>query len=191
MANLFTRLWNMLAGGVVIAIDDSGPVMRLQIKLGYLETHTLPAPQQFGLASVPPTGSDVLAHYVGGDRSNGVISSTNHQPSRPTGKKSGETVLYDAFGKSIYLTESGGIVINANSSDVTINGAETLKVTAAVEVDMETPLLKVSGDIIDNAATNTRTVATMRTIYDEHDHKVDNVQTGSAAVTTETPLPQM
>jgi phage baseplate assembly protein V len=165
--------------------------MRLQIKLGYLETHTLPALQQFGLASVPPVGSDVLAHYVGGDRSNGVISSTNHQPSRPTRKKSGETVLYDAFGKSIYLTESGGIVINASSSDVTVNGAETLKVTAAVEVDMETPLLKVSGDIIDNAATNTRTMAAMRTIYDEHDHKVDNVQTGSAAVTTETPLPQM
>jgi len=45
-----------------------------------------------------------------------VTSSTSHQPSQPTGK----TVLYEAFGKSIYLTESGGIVITANSSNVIV-----------------------------------------------------------------------
>jgi phage baseplate assembly protein V len=191
MPNVFTRLWNLLAGGVVVAIDDSGPVMRLQIKVGYLETHTLPALQQFGFSSVPPVGSDVVAHYIGGDRSNGVVTGTNHQPTRPPGKNPGETMVYDAFGKSIYLTESGGIVVNANGSPVTVNGATVLTVVASEYVLAQTPEFRCTGDIIDNYGVNEQTMAAMRTIYDEHDHKVVDVQTGGATIVTETPLPQM
>ena len=191
MPSAFTRLWNHLAGGLVQAINDAGTVMMMQIKVGYLETHTLPVVQQFGFSSVPPIGSDAVAHYVAGDRSNGVITGTNHQPSRPTGKQPGETKIYDNFGKSIYLTESGGIIVNANNTPVTVNGCTVLTINAATEILCQTPLLKVSGDIIDNFGTNARTMANMRTIYDEHVHLVENIESGGSTVDTQIPTQQM
>lgn len=125
MANVFQRLWNMLAAGSVTAADDSGPVMRLQVKVGYMEVHTLPAPQQFGFSSVPPIGSDAAAHYIGGDRSNGFITATNHQPTRPTGKQAGEAMVFNAFGMQIYLSENG-ITINGGGKPIVITNSPTL-----------------------------------------------------------------
>jgi phage baseplate assembly protein V len=190
MPGLFARVWNALATGSVTASDDTGTIMQLQIKLSALETHMLPNPQHFGFSSVPPIGSDVAAHYIGGDRSNGLIQSTNHQTYRPKGKQPGETIIYDAFGKSIYLTASGGIVVEANNTDVTVNNATTLTINAATAIIANTPVLKCSGDIIDNYGSNTRTMATMRSIYDGHTHNVPDVQTGGSTVPTLIPNQQ-
>jgi phage baseplate assembly protein V len=143
MPSVLTRLWNALAGGVVQVADDTGPVMKLQIKVGYLETHTLPAPQQFGFSSVPPVDSDVLAHYFAGDRSNGVITGTNHQPTRPTGKKPGESMQFNAFGMQIYLSESG-IMINGGGMPVTVTNSPTVTMGTS-----ESPTaLHVTGPVI-------------------------------------------
>lgn len=187
MPSLMARIWNALAAGIVSAIDDTGTVMRLQIKVGPWEIHTLPAPQQFGFSSVPPLESDVAAHYVAGDRSNGVITATNHQPTRPTGKNPGESQMHDAFGKYIYLTEDGGIVINANGSDVTVNGAETLTMNAAEKIVANTPSFQCTGDIIDNTGTNEQTMAGMRTTYNGHNHDQKADSAGDAEQPTDVP----
>lgn len=165
MPGLFHRLWNALAAGTVTAADDSGTVMRLQVKLGYMETHTLPSPQQFGFSSVPPVGSDVAAHYIGGDRSNGVITATNHQPTRPAGKLPGESQMFDAFGKSIYMTESSGIVVNANNSAVTVNNATAVTINASSSVTLTTPVVNVSGNLsVGTGATGSFTSAEGRVV---------------------------
>ncbi len=187
MPSVMTRLWNALAGGAVQAVNDAGTALMAQIKIGYLETMTLPVLQQFGFSSVPPIGSDVVAHFFAGDRSNGVITGTNHQPSRPTGKKPGETMVYDDFGKQIYLTEDGGIIVNANNSAVTVNGATTLIVNASQYVYCDTPELRCSGDIIDNYGTNTHTMAGMRTIYNEHTHTQPDDSAGDTEQPTAAP----
>jgi len=73
---------------------------------------------------------------------------TNHQKSRFTGKAAGESVVYDAFGKSIYLTQSGGIIINANGASVTINNAADVTVTAASSVNFVTPVVTTTGNLV-------------------------------------------
>jgi phage gp45-like len=81
-----------------------------------------------------------------------------------------------------------GIVINANNQPVTVNNATTVIINAATGVQMNTPVLKVSGDIIDNAnGGNTATLKNLRDAYNQHNHQVQNVQTGGSTVTSQPP----
>lgn len=188
--SVWRRVWNSLGFGSITAIDDSGPVQRAQLKLGYAEVRDrTPVMQLFGLSAFPPLPSDAVLVFIGGDRSNGVVIATNNQGSRPTGQSEGESTLYNAHGMSVYLSKSG-IVVNAGNQPVTVNNATTVTVNASGDVIFNCPLLKVSGDIIDNYGTNSHTMAGMRQIYDEHTHQVPNVQTGSSTVTTTIPAPQ-
>lgn len=63
---------------------------------------------------------------------------------------------------------SSGITITS-PVNVTVN-APTAIVNSSTSVTMNTPILKVSGDIIDNSATNTHSMAQMRSIYNSHTH---------------------
>jgi len=63
---------------------------------------------------------------------------------------------------------SSGITITS-PVNVTVN-APTAIVNSSTSVTMNTPILKVSGDILDNSATNTRTMAQMRSVYNSHTH---------------------
>lgn len=165
------RVLLLLARALVTTVNDSGGVQMMQVKMNALETRdNTPRPAEFGLTSNPPVNSDAFVVFLGGDRSNGVVLGTVHQPSRPKGLAPGETMLYSQDGKRIYLTASGGIVVDAKNQAVTVNNATTVTINAATEVDMNTPLLKVSGDILDNSATNTRTMAQMRSQYNTHTH---------------------
>jgi phage gp45-like len=97
-------------------------------------------------------------------------------------------MLYSQDGKSIYMTAAGGIVVDAIGQVVTVNNATTVTINAATKIRMVTPLLEVTGDIIDNAGTNTNTVAEMRAIYDGHNHPVANIATGSSTVNSNAPV---
>ncbi|MCY0854348.1 hypothetical protein [Cupriavidus sp. D39] len=87
-------------------------------------------------------------------------------------------MIYSQDGKQVYLTASGGIFVKANGQPVEVDGATTVTINAATKVRMVTPLLECTGDIIDNADTNTHTIAQMRVLYDEHTH--GGVQFGSS-----------
>ena len=168
---VFRRVQMLFGRGRITLIDDSGPVQMAQRTTN--DGMTLDDRYrltEFGFSSVPPVGSEVLAAHMSGDRTAGVVISTNHQPSRPRGLASGESLLYSEDGKQIYLTASGGIVVEAKGQDVTVNNATTVTINASTEILMNTPLLKVTGDILDNSGTNTKTIAQMRTVYDGHHH---------------------
>jgi phage baseplate assembly protein V len=125
-AKLWRRIWNTLAAVTVTQADDTGPVMLLQLKIGYIENNDMvPAVQQFGFASVPPLQSDGVAAFVGGDRSNGVVIGTNNQGARFKGKQPGESVVHNGFGVSIYLAKTG-LVIDGGGMNITINNAPTV-----------------------------------------------------------------
>ncbi|MDE3022267.1 MAG: phage baseplate assembly protein [Pseudomonadota bacterium] len=167
---IWHSLWLMIGRGRVQTVNDAQAVQLVQVTLSDIETHDgTPRLAEFGLASNPPANSDVLVLFAGGDRSHGVIVATGHQATRFKNLNPGESALYDAFGKSIYLTETG-IVINANGQDVTVNNAVTVTINASTSVVLNTPLLKVSGDIQDNFVTNSKTMAQMRTVYNGHTH---------------------
>lgn len=175
-------------GRVSAPVNDGGGVQLLQAQVNGLETiDNMKRVAEFGFTSVPPQGSDVAFVFVGGDRSNGLVIATNHQASRPKGLQAGETMIYTADGKQIYLTASGGIEVQANAQPVTVSNSTSVTINASSEVVMDTPMLKVKGDIVDNYETNSSTLKELRTAYDNHDHEVVEVQTGSSTITTTGP----
>ncbi len=188
LGRVANRVLLSLARALVTTVNDAGGVQMMQVKLNALETRdNTPRIPEFGLTSNPPVGSDAIVVFLGGDRSNGVVLGTVHQASRPKNLGPGETMLYSQDGKYVYLTASGGIVVEVKNQAVTVNDATTVTINAATKVRMVTPLLEVTGDIIDNAGSNAHTMAQMRTIYNGHTHQVTNVQTGGSTINTNAP----
>lgn len=157
--------------GRVTLSDDSKTAQLLQVKLNDSETRDdTPRIAEFGFTSRPPLGSDVLIVFLGGDRSKGVVVATAHQASRPTNLLEGEAMVYDFWGKSIYLTKSGGIIVDAKGTPVTVNNATTVTINAAEAVQMNTPVLRVSGDIEagGDIKDKIRTMAADRALFNQH-----------------------
>ncbi|MFD1557097.1 phage baseplate assembly protein V [Paraburkholderia silviterrae] len=174
--------------GRISLVNDSGSIQKLQLAPSGLETRdNIPRMAEYGLASNPPAGSDAMIINVGGDTSNGAVVGTNHQETRPTGLKSGETMLYNGpAGTSLYLA-NGQVVLNANGQPVNVNGATIVMISASTEVIFDTPVLKCTGDIVDNYETNSSTLKQLRAAHDGHDHEVVDVQTGGSTITTTPP----
>lgn len=75
-------------------------------------------------------------------------------------------------------------MIEAKDKDVTINNADKVTVNAKTEVVLNTPILKVSGDVVDNYGSNKSTLKDLRDSYNTHDHDVEKVEPGSATRTS-------
>lgn len=187
-------------GRVSAPVNDSGNVQLLQAQINPLETiDGLRRVAEFGFTSVPPLGTDVAIIFVGGDRGQGVVIGTNHQASRPKGLQPGETMIFTQDGKQIYLTASGGVVVEAkgqpvtvsDASDMTINCSGKFKVVAPGGVEFDTPNVAGTGDITDNTSSgNESTMKTMRMVHDEHQHDIVEVQGGSSTITSTVPKQQ-
>jgi phage baseplate assembly protein V len=193
---VFRRIQMMFGRGRVTYTDDSGPVQKMQVRLSGLETSDGRLRMvEFGFTSNPPVGTDVLALHISGDRGAGTVFATNHQQSRPKGLSAGESMLYSQDGKQVYMTASGGIVVEAKGQDVVVNDARDvtwnlsgkLKIVAPGGVEFDTPLVESTGDIQDKSATNGDTMATMRSDYNGHKHPIVNIQTGGSTIDTGTP----
>ncbi|TCK39642.1 phage baseplate assembly protein V [Paraburkholderia sp. BL8N3] len=189
LMNRLARLISTAIGRARITVtNDSGNVQFVQVQVNDLETiDNLPRLAEFGFASVAPNGSDVVMVSLGGGRNNAVVIATGHQASRPKGLKPGEQMIYSQDGKSVYLTASGGIIIDAKGQDVTVNNAGTATINAETKVVVNAPVLECTGDIIDNTGTNARTMAQMRSIFNSHTHDVTNVQGGGDTRTSNSP----
>lgn len=167
------RIQAAIGRGRITTVNDDGGAQLIQARLGPLEVRdATPRLAEFGFSSRPPVGADAILVFIGGDRSNGVVIATGHQASRPTGLEEGETIVYDLFGKFIRFTVADGIVVEANGSPVTVNGATTVTINASTKVQMNTPLLEVSGSIKAHGDITdaTRSMAGDRTLYNQHNH---------------------
>lgn len=180
---LSTRVAMMLGLGKVTRTQDNGKVQTLQYQTAFEVRDDTYRMSDFGFSSALPAGSDVLIGYLGGSRSNAVIFASNHAGSRHQGLNPGESVLYNQWGLHILMTEKG-IVIEANGQDVTINNADKATINAKTEVRINSPLLKVSGDIIDNCESNSSTMKQLRDSYNRHSHVVEQVEPGTGSVTS-------
>ena len=177
-------------------VDDSGPVQKMQMLMNGIETpDNRLRVAEFGFTSNPPIDSDAITLHVAGDRSAGAVIGTNHQPSRPKGLQPGETMLYSQDGKYVYLTASGGIVVEAKGQDVVVNDARNVtwnctgvfKIVAPGGIEFDTPMVKSTGDMQDNFNTNAHTMAQMRSIFNGHKHPVENVQGGGSTIVSDVP----
>jgi phage gp45-like len=186
------RTWNRvrhaLAFGQIISVDDTGPVQMAQVAIGGLEVHDrMPVVTFWGFASNPPSLTNAVLQFVAGARSNKVCVGTTSPTGRMKNLLSGETALYDFFGKSVYLTENNGVVVQANGQPVSVLNSNTVTIVASTEVICNTPIFKCTGDVLDHCNTQSNTMALMRSIYDGHNHNILNVQAGTSTKVTEVP----
>jgi phage gp45-like len=133
--------------------NDAGPVQLVQVQMFGAETRDgLPNMQQFGFASSAPIGSVGVAVFINGDRSNGALIASGNAALRPTGLLPGEVMIYDAFGNKFHMQQG--------------------------KIRLTTPLLEVTGDIIDNCLTQPNTWRADRAIYDVHTHPTPDGESG-------------
>jgi len=181
--HIAVRIASMLGIGRTTAMNDAGGTQSVQYQtpLEVANAHRL---AEFGFSSGLPVGSDVVLVFLGGDRSSPVIVATNHQSYRHADLQPGETVVYNQWGINILLTEEG-IIIDAKDKDVTVNNAKNLTATATEQVKLITPKLLVTGDVVDNCETNTKTLADLRKAYNGHNYDVKNIEPGNSDRTSE------
>lgn len=150
---------------VLNAIYDGKGVQQVQASLlGDEVRDKVDRMQEYGFSSVPLTGAQGVIVFVGGDRGHGVVVATSDSRHRPTGLQGGEVVIYTDEGDKITLKRGNNIEIET----------QTLTVKASTKVRMETPLLEVTGDILDNQGSNANTIQNMRTVFNGHTHPGDS-----------------
>lgn len=131
-------------GRTTAPANDAGPIQTLQVALGPLETmDNLKRMADFGFASNPPTGSEVVAVFICGNRDNGVAIATNHQASRPRGLQPGEAVVFDLWGKQVYLSQAG-ITIDAKGTPVAVNNATVVTINASGSISLAAPTVSTT-----------------------------------------------
>ncbi|HIB3264179.1 TPA: phage baseplate assembly protein domain-containing protein [Citrobacter youngae] len=177
------RIAGMLGIGRITSQNDSGEIQQAQYQTP-LEVASAPRMADFGFSSGLPVGTDVVIAFIGGDRSSPVIIASNHQGYRRTGLNEGETAIYNKWAMEVLLTEKG-VFIDAKGKDVEVNNATNVTINASEGILANTPVLKCTGDIIDNCESNTRTFKELRDAHNDHDHVVKNVQKGNDDATSE------
>ncbi|MHA3359051.1 phage baseplate assembly protein domain-containing protein [Yersinia enterocolitica] len=184
LSKLYRQIKMMIGVGRVTGSSDGGTIQTVQYQTPLEVRSDTPRLAEFGFSSGLPANTDVVIGFLGGDRSSAVIIGSNHQSFRHTGLNTGETVIYSQWGQYVKLTETG-IIIEANDQPVTVNNATEVTINASGKVRLNTPLLEVSGDIVDNADSNSTTLKTLREAYNTHNHQLKNVQGGSSTLTSE------
>jgi phage baseplate assembly protein V len=141
---LYRRIRMAVASVTISATDDSGPVHKVQGKVrGTPETiDNLQTLNLYGFASHAPIGSDALAIFGNGDRSNGVIVATANQAARPRNQKQGEVTIYTDEGDVISLQRNHTIAItttgtlNVAATTINLTGQDGGKATVNLKGDI-------------------------------------------------------
>jgi len=202
LAPIARRVGNMLARGMVTAVDSSGGMQRLQVTVeGDEAKDAIEHVEPYGFTAAPLIGAEKVSAYLDGDRGHGVVLTVCDRRYRLRNLAGGEVAVYDDQGQSVHLTRTGIVVRGAgkpmlitDTPMVTIEAA--LHVTGPVTADATVAAqgnvtseanITAAGDVAD--AGGAHTARGMREIYDEHDHAVRAVHGGSDTVTTDGPVP--
>jgi len=136
---LYRRVLLTVGRGRITTGTDAGYAQKHQVQLGAdeIRDNTIRIPE-YGFTSMPLPGCNAVVLFVAGDRSNGVIIGTDDPRYRPHNLQPGEAMIYDALGRSIYLS-AAGIVVNGGGSPLTINNAPM--------VTFDTPSVSTTGNL--------------------------------------------
>ena len=107
-APLARRVSNMVARGVVSAVNAASKMQGVQVRLlaGEIKDR-LEQFEPYGLTAHPHEGAEAVVVFLGGDRSHGVTVVVADRRYRLTGLQKGEVALHDDQGQVVYLTRDG------------------------------------------------------------------------------------
>lgn len=165
--SLGRRIRLAIGRAVLEAVSDAGKRQTVQFSAfkGQVKD-AVQRMQEYGFTSHPLTGAEVLYVCVGGNSDHPVAISVDDPRYRLTGLQPGECALYTHDGTKIILKLNGKVHI-----------------TAATEVLVDTPILKCTGDIIDNFDAGGQSMQGMRAVYNIHTHHENDVNSETDAPT--------
>ncbi|GCE81848.1 phage baseplate assembly protein domain-containing protein [Komagataeibacter oboediens] len=98
------------------------PTVQAALAAGEMKAD-LPIMQEYGLASRPVPGSDLVIAFIGGDRTRGVVIATGDQRGRPKDLQPGEVCLFHpSTGSRVWLKADGSIALDPANNKVTTPG---------------------------------------------------------------------
>lgn len=127
-APLARRVSLMVARGVLALVDDAAKMQGVQVKLLSGEVRDLERFQNYGFTSQPPSGAEVAAVFVSGNRDHGLAVAIDDRRYRVGGLATGEVAIYDDLGHRVLLTRTG-IVIDGATHEIHINNCPNVIVT--------------------------------------------------------------
>jgi phage baseplate assembly protein V len=130
MKALIRKINNLLSRGTVTLTQPAGKLQTLQVAL--LDDEAKDGVEHFepfGFTSNPHPGAEVLAAFIEGDRSHGVIIAAADRRYRLQNLQGGEVAIYDDHGASIALTQTG-IIIIGGGHPINISGAATINIAS-------------------------------------------------------------
>ena len=130
---------NMLARGTVVLVNAAKKLQGLQVRLtaGELKDgadHFEP----YGFTSNPLPGAEVLAAFIGGDRSHAVVLVAADRRYRIQAMASGEVAIYTDEGDYIHFKR--GRIIDIET--------QTLNIKATTAVNIDSPVINQTGEIV-------------------------------------------
>lgn len=158
---LVRRIRLALGRGIVRLVADGGGIQTVQLDLMANETRSkVERFQEYGFTSHPLEGAEAAVIFMGGNRDHGIVIAVDDRRYRLKALEAGEVAIYTDEGDKIHLKR--GKIIEISTDELIVN-AET-------RVTFNTPLVRASGDIIDNYEENENNMRGMREIYDIHTH---------------------
>lgn len=125
------RVKTMLMRATLTAVDDSQDLQQMQVSR--LEDEVLEGCErvgQYGIASNPPLGSEVIIGQIGSNADHQVVLGVDDS-SRPHPIPLGSTVIYDAAGTLI-----------------TLDGVGRLHIVSTLQVTVDSPIVTITSAIV-------------------------------------------
>lgn len=158
---LARRIRLMIGRAVLSAVTDTGARQFLQVQVLKGETKdNVERLQEYGFTSHPVAGAAVIVAALGGTRDNMVAIAVDDPTVRPRNLQPGETCLYNNKNATLVLDKDGNAVLTVKN----------FIVKAEEKVRFETPLMEVTGELIDLADGGGMRMSQMRETYNEHHH---------------------
>lgn len=152
-------------------VSDSGKRQMLQVEPSKGEIKdNVERIQNYGFTSHPLPGSQAVMLCVGGNRDHPMVVAVDDPRYRLHNLQAGEAAIYDHTGSMLILKADGSI------EAIPSNGI--FKITASDSVQMDTPILKVTGQVHDLCEVQPSMMSGMRDIYNSHTHPETNTSGG-------------
>jgi len=138
----------MLLRAVVTAVDDSTGLQTVSVMTrGGKALDGVEVFRSYGFSCVPVKGAEGLLLRVGADRSHPVFICGDDRRYRPTAGQPGEVGLYSDEGDRITLKD-GNLIEVVSVTKVRVI-APDVEISAANEILLDTPLVKIPGGDIE------------------------------------------